>query len=184
MWSCVLAAICSLQVSAIPLSQVSRADPTSPVALAVAHTQTEAEATRPELSSALSRLKAQQKIRVEALNVNPIEGRFHRVSDSTLVLELTEEDLSVPKSVSIASIQSLQIEKDRKGQGALIGAVAGAILMAGWAADQEEETVVLGETQTAGAAMGGAIVGALGGAIVGFIIGSATNRWVEIYPVP
>ncbi len=184
MWSCVLATICSLQISGIPLCQVSSANPASPVALAVARTQTEAEATRPELSSALSRLKAQQKIRVEAPNVAPIEGRFHRVSDSTLVLELTEKDLIVPKSVPIASIQSLQIEKDRKGRGALIGAVVGAIIMAWWAAEQEEEPDVLGDEMTAGAATAGAIVGAVGGAIVGLIIGSATNRWVEIYPAP
>ncbi len=114
MWSCVLATICSLQISGTPLCQVGSANPTSPVALAVAQRQTEAEATGPELSSALSRLKAQQKIRVEALNANPIEGRFERASDSTVVLGLTEKYRIVPKPVPIASIQSLQIEKDRR----------------------------------------------------------------------
>jgi hypothetical protein len=140
MWLCMLAAICSLQIAGTPLCQVSSANPASPVALAVPHTQTETEASRPELSSALSGLKAQQKIRVEALNVAPIEGRFHRVFDSTLVLELTEKDLIVPKPVPIASIQSLQVEKDRKGRGALIGAVVGATIMSVWGAEEDDES--------------------------------------------
>jgi hypothetical protein len=181
MWFCILATVCSLQISGTPLCQVSSANLASPVSLAVTHTQTEAEATRPELSSALSGLKAQQKIRVEALNVAPIEGRFHRVSDDTLVLELTEKDLIVPKPVPIASIQSLQIEKDRKGRGALIGAVVGATIMGVWGAADYEESAPWSETELI---VTGVVIGAIGGSIAGLIIGSVTNRWEEIYHTP
>jgi len=130
MWTCFLVAtICSLQLSGAPVCKDPLTSPSSAVTFAETHRETEAEATRPELTSALSRLKVRQKIRVEALNVHPIEGRFLKVVGDTLVVGKEEKDLINPRPVPIDSIQSLQVEKDGKTVGAIMGGVFGGHIL-------------------------------------------------------
>jgi hypothetical protein len=148
----------------------------------VAHAQTEAEATRPELTSALSRLKARQKIRVEALNVHRIEGRFLRVVGDTLVVGKEKKDLITPTPVPIVSIQSLQVEKDEKTVGAIMGGFFGAIFFAALSAagtGSGDRFVSEGE-----AALVGGVFGAVIGTVVGLAIGSTAKHWKPVYPEP
>jgi hypothetical protein len=183
MWTCLLVAtICSLQFSGAPLCQTPITSQSSLVAAAVPRRQTEAEATRPELTSALSRLKARQKIRVEALNVHRIEGRFLRVVGDTLVVGKEEKDLITPTPVPIVSIQSLQVEKDGKTVGAIMGGFFGAIFFAALSAagtGSGDRFVSEGE-----AALVGGVFGAVIGTVVGLAIGSTAKHWKPVYPEP
>lgn len=186
MWTCLLSAICALQFSGAPLRQVPIDSPGSPVALAAAHTQTEAEATRPELSGALSRLKPQQKIRVELANANAVEGRFLKLSDETLVLGLEEKDLVTTKPVPFASIERVQVEKDWKMVGTITGAVSGATIFAVWFAERNDPGDPLGGNfdSDGQAALVGGVLGAVVGAVTGVIVGSTVNYWKPVYPKP
>ena len=183
MWTCFLVAtICSLQLSGAPVCKDPLTSPSSAVAFAETHRETEAEATRPELTSALSRLKVRQKIRVEALNVLPIEGRFLRVVGDTLVVGKEEKDLINPRPVPIDSIQSLQVEKDGKTVGAIMGGGLGAIFFAALSAagtGSGDRFVSEGD-----AALVGGVFGAVIGTVVGLAIGSTAKHWKPVYPEP
>jgi hypothetical protein len=180
MWTCLLVAtIFSLQISGAPLCKAPLASPSSAVAFGETHRKTEAEATRPELTSALSRLKTRQKIRVEALNVHPLEGRFLSVAGDSLVVGKEEKHLITPRSVPIASIQKLQVEKDGKTVGAVMGGFLGAIFFAAVGAASTgsgDRFVSEGE-----AALVGGVFGAVIGTVVGVAIGSTVKHWEPVY---
>ena len=150
------------------------------------------EATRPELSQALSRLETDGRIRVELLSRDRLEGRFSTASDSTLLVIVEQErekyTLRIRRQIAADSVQSVWKGNDFGGAGAVIGGAAGLVLGVVWASHYAEE-------ECDGEDLWGACVGAesllpvLGGllglglgCVTGLVIGSAISYWSLIYP--
>ena len=157
------------------------------------------EATRPELSGALSRLETDGRIRVELLSRDRLEGQFFRVSDSTLFVVVEQEretyTLRIRRAIPADSVQSVWKGNDLGGTGAVIGGAVGIALGLIWASHSAEDAECEGEglegvADCIGAQMGttvgvvflGVILGLAVGCLTGLAIGSAISHWSLIYP--
>lgn len=84
--------------------------------------------------------------------------------------------------VRVTGGDSIWARESGAGKGALIGAVAGAVL-AGVVLASLESLVCAGEACDVGGYFAkGALAGAAGGAVLGFTIGSAVIRWRLRFP--
>ena len=117
-------------------------------------------------------------LRLVYTGTGSVEGEFVRGVGDSLILVRGR----VWETMPAAGIDSVWVRGNRAGTGALVGSVAGAVLL-GWGAASLNRALCEGpDCNEGGAFVRGALIGGLGGMLFGAGIGAAVPRWRLRYP--
>jgi hypothetical protein len=144
---------------------------------ALAQPATSASSVSPQLSSAVSRLAAQENIRISYLT-NWMEGVFVRSSRDSMVMQVG----SLSQPVSRAVIDTLFSRRRSTVHGAIAGALLGGAIGALAGLGYEHKQASFGQACDCNTfPTHGILIGVGGGAALGAALGHTHFRWHRIY---
>jgi hypothetical protein len=127
------------------------------------------------IAAALARLQPGRQISVHTTRFGRLEAQLVGSSETTVSLRVGGS----ATDVQLAEIDSLWLQGNHAGTGAIVGAATFGVLgaLAGYAIAGTAES-----PQRTGPTVGGLAVGAAGGALLGAFIGLMIPKWVRFGP--